>query len=128
MHPDWTLLGREGFEEVRIGEAREVIRARLGHYRTLPMTPGRDQYLDGVTASVEYDKRGKAQAIEVSSPCEPRLHGVALLGRSLAEVAADLRGENLALLEDRDGAVIVGLGVGLYVPIDLIESVAVQPL
>ena len=126
MHREWTVLGREGFEELRIGEDREVVRARLGHYRTLPMTPGRDQYLDGVIVSVEYDDHGAARAIEVSSPCAPRLRGVALIGRSVAEVAADLRSENLTLVEDRDGAIIEGLGVELYVPVDLIEAVSVE--
>jgi len=123
---DWTVLGGVGFEELRLGDDREVVRARLGHYRSFPVDPGFDQYLE-VRANVKYDEQGKAYFIEVTRPCVPRLYGVELLGRSLSEVAEDLRVHDLTVVEDKDGGIVADLDVGLYVPIDVIESVSVPP-
>jgi hypothetical protein len=124
--PSWELLDRHGFEGLRLDDERALVRERLGAYRTFRRTPGSretDQFPDAGVL-VTYGEDDRVTFVELTAPSTPSVRGVALLGRPLANTIRELRDSGLGIVEDADGAVLEGWGVGLYAPTGTVEGVS----
>jgi hypothetical protein len=109
----------------RLGENRAEVRARLGESRTFRRTleaPETDYFVE---AGVQVTYRDEEVVfIELCDPAVPLFAGVRLLARSIDEVRRDLYDRGFALVADESGALIKGTGIGLYAPVDVVESVS----
>src|SRR2546430_470360 len=95
-------IDSRGVGDVNLGDDRKSVRGRLGSFRVFrraPDAPETDFFVRrGV--QVTYDSAGRVEFIEVMTPADPRLDGVRLLQRPVAEVIADLRAQGVECVQD----------------------------
>jgi hypothetical protein len=128
MTDDWTIIDSGGGEQLKLGEERAVVRARLGDFRVFRRTadaPETDHFVDR-GLQVTYDAEERVEFIEVTAPANPVLNGVRLLQRPIADVASDLRARGIACHEERGGAYLPAYRIGLFAIGGIVEGVAIN--
>ncbi len=125
---DWELSAR-GLPWIRIGDAQVDVRATNDGYITFNRAKGErttDHLVDrGIL--VTYGSDGRVEFLECVRPARPHVNGFELLGRPIEDVRLDLNAHGLKLAEDSKvlGGVVHELGLRIYAPAGVIESVAV---
>jgi hypothetical protein len=130
MPEPWVIDGSTGLEQLRLGENRSDVRARLGNFRVFRRTPDAPEtdYFVACGIQVTYDDKGRVKFIEVMAPADPVLRGSRLLARATEDVVADLRVRGVESLEDRDGAYLPQWRVGLFAVGGIVEGVSINDL
>jgi hypothetical protein len=126
VNEPWEVLPFVGIGPVRLGDAREHVRAVLGADPDV-FERGEDEvHSYAVGAFVYGDVDDAVEFVEVFEPAVPMYRNVKLLDGSLEEVTAKLAAAGVRLCDDRDGGFIADEhGFVLYAPVERIETVAV---
>jgi hypothetical protein len=122
---EWPIIDAAGFEDLRLGDEREVVRRRFGAFRAFRRgrsTRETDQFLSS-GVMVTYNAEGLVSFVEVAPPSNPTIRGVQLLGRPASAVTRDLALVGVGAVQDEAG-VQLDCGVGLFVPLDDVAGVS----
>lgn len=95
------------FGDLRFGMPRDDVRRILGsnssEFKKNEFAKGNTDSFDALRIHVYYDKRGTVEGVEVLRRGQMSVAGVALVGRRLGDVIADLSGAGIKGKCDRNG-------------------------
>lgn len=107
-----------GLRIASFGESRAQLRDRLGDFRSFRRGEA-DNLIDHFPSEgllLGFDDEDRLNFIEATALSAVEYSGVILVNRPFGEVITDLRNSEVEVLVDSSGAVLVGLGIGLYTP------------
>ena len=124
---EWDITSARGFARLRLGDDLRDVRARFGEHVTFRRTTAADETDHFVSVGVlaTYDTDRRVSFLEIVEPATPRIAGVPLLGEPVDDVARALVARGVRVERDRDGATVVGWGVGLWAPDEWVDSVSI---
>ena len=124
----WEIKPFAQVGPIEFGQLRNEVRSKLdSDYQVFKKTPGEndtDAY-DSLGIHVYFDDDDQVEFVEAFSPAELEYEGIALIGRNVDEVVADLRARGYEAEKDDVGYNYDELGFGLTVNGDVIEGVGV---
>ena len=123
----FTITSATETDAVSLGEARDVVRATLGEYRTFRRTTQSDEadHFVEVGAMATYSPDGALVLLELADPARAVLEGVQLLGEPVDAPIEALAAQGVQVVPDEMGAIIPALEIGLYAPGGVVEGVGI---
>lgn len=117
---EYEIIPNKGMDGILFGMDVQKVRVSMGtEFKSFKRTWDAAfpcDYFSDVGVIANYDKKGRIEAIELTSPGAPSLCGINLLRMSFDEALKYLRSKDPQLVHEADGAVSLALGISLYAP------------
>lgn len=119
----------QGLGDLRLGTARSEVQKALGNpsasFKKTPDAPGETDAYDDLGLHLYYDADDLLYYIEANPPSDPRYSGIPLLRVPLEETLEQLGDMGQHGQYQDEGYDFPSLGIALYVPDDVVESVSI---
>jgi hypothetical protein len=120
-----------GLGEAHFGKTREGIRDLLGEefesFQKSSDSPILTDSYDSLGLHLYFDDSDRLEYIECFDPAAPTVNKISLLGRPISEASADLKSLGSTVRPYDEGLDFPELGISLYAPDDVVESVGIFP-
>src|SRR5262245_12275043 len=126
----WQIVDAFGFEDLRIGDRRVDVRSKFGEFRAFLKGPNKHEadLFDEAGVVAYYGSGGEVDLIEITSPADPSLAGVSLIGVSPADLARQLGEQEIEIRMSSnpadEGGMILGWNIGLWIPRSKVEAIS----